>query len=410
MAHADRPATGAVEAGVPPEADLDLEVPQIGGEASAEITSAVMSLSRDMAPAIPPELSAEAALLAALAADPTSHGFYQTMRRIEALHQDRPRLGRSTRPAQDVLRLAQEPSSIFAPSTLAAFEPSAEGRPPRLLVHFFGLFGPDGPLPLHLTDYARDRRRNSRDPTFQRFADIFHHRTMSLFYRAWADCRPTLSFDRPAEDRYSDYIGALIGLGQAALRDRDAMPHLSKLHFAGHFANQTRHADGLGAILSSFFTMPVRIECFIGAWLTLQPRDRPSLGTDRGSGELGRSMMIGGRVWTRQHKFRVVFGPLSLADYTRLLPGGLSFHRLIPIVRNYVGDTLLWDVNLVLKQDEVPRVGLGRAGHLGWTTWLMPRRSDRDAADLFLDASADSAARKLNQEFPATRMTSAEAP
>jgi type VI secretion system protein ImpH len=128
-----------------------------------------------------------AALFEILAASPWANGFYQALRRIEAETPDRPRLGRSTRPRQDVLRLAQEPSAIFASAPLSAFDPAEEGRPPRLTVHFFGLFGPDGPLPLHLTDYARDRRRNHRDPSFQRFADIFHHRALSLFWRAWAE-------------------------------------------------------------------------------------------------------------------------------------------------------------------------------------------------------------------------------
>jgi type VI secretion system protein ImpH len=348
-------------------------------------------------PSVPP---AALDLLARLTANPSAHGFYQTMRLLEALYHDRPRLGRSIRPAQDALRLAQEPSAIFAPATLAGFEPAVEERPARLLVHFFGLFGPDGPLPLHLTDYARDRRRNARDPSFQRFADIFHHRALSLFYRAWADARPTISFDRPEQDRFSTYIGALIGLGLDSLRDRDAMPHLSKLHFAGRFANQTRNAEGLSAILSSFFTMPVRIECFVGTWLTLPENDRTMLGRDRQTGELGRNLLIGGRVWSRQHKFRVIFGPLSLADYLRLLPGGLSFHRLIPIVRNYVGDTLIWDVNLVLRQDEVPKTVLGKQGRLGWTTWLLPRRRQADANDLYLDASADSMARQIDDHSP----------
>ena len=172
------------------------------------------------------------------------------------------------------MRLAQEPSVVFAPATLAALEPEQDGpaqdhRAARLLVHFFGLFGPDGALPLHLTEYARDRRRNHRDPTFQRFADIFHHRALSLFYRAWANARPTVSLDRPEQDRFALYVGALIGLGMDSLRDRDAMPDLAKLHFAGHLAGQTRHAEGLGSILSSFFRTPVRIEGFIGAWLGL---------------------------------------------------------------------------------------------------------------------------------------------
>lgn len=348
-------------------------------------------------PVAPQQAPADpAGVLTRLAAEPWAFGFFQAMRLLEALYRDRPRLGRSARPAQDAVRLAQEPSVVFAPATLAAWEAAAEGRPARLLVHFFGLFGPDGPLPLHLTEYARDRRRNFRDPTFQRFADLFHHRALSLFWRAWADSRPTVSFDRPEQDRFATYVGSLIGFGTDSLRHRDAMPDLTKLHFAGRLANQTRHAEGLGAILSAFFSVPVRIECFIGTWLTMQQADCTSLGELPATAMLGQTALLGGRVWSRQHKFRVVFGPLSLADYERLLPGGSSFHRLIPIVRNYAGDTLIWDVNLVLKATEVPRTRLGQAGRLGWTTWIGQRRSGIDAADLFLGASADSMARAID--------------
>jgi type VI secretion system protein ImpH len=335
--------------------------------------------------------------LSAYADEPWRLGFYQAMRLVEAVHRDRPLLGRSTRPAQDAIRLAQDPSVQFAPAMLSGMEQGADGMPPRLLVHFFGLFGPDGPLPLHLTEYARDRRRNYRDATWQRFADMFHHRALSLFWRAWADSRPTISFDRPEEDRFARHLGSLIGLGMAGLRNRDAMPDLTKLHFAGHFVNQTRHAEGLGKILSAFFTMPVHVESFIGAWLVLQESDRTRLGHGAETCALGVTALVGRRVWSRQHKFRVVFGPLTLAEYLRLLPGGTSFHRLVPIVRNYAGDALTWDVNMILKRAEVPATRLGRQGQLGWTTWLMPRRSDEDAADLFLDAGADSLAQSIDR-------------
>src|SRR6185437_10736270 len=120
------------------------------------------------------------------------------------------------------------------------------------------------------------------------------------------------------------------------------------------------------------------------------PEDRTSLGAGPLTAELGKTAVLGSRVWSRQHKFRIVFGPLSLADYKRLLPGGLSLHRLIPIVRNYAGDSLIWDVSLILRAGEVPKTQIGRQGQLGWTTWLTPRRAKTDAADLFLDASADS--------------------
>jgi type VI secretion system protein ImpH len=385
MADANWSAPDSLDRPAPPHDLPDPKAEQGAGPTAAETTNPS---------AAPP------ALLASLAADSAAHGFYQTMRLLEVLYRDHPRFGRSVRPSQDALRLTQEPSAIFAPATLAGFLLAEEDRPARLMVHFFGLFGPDGPLPLHLTDYARDRTRNARDPSFQRFADIFHHRALSLFYRAWADVRPTISFDRPEQDRFGTYIGALVGLGMDSLRDRDAMPHLTKLHFAGRFANQTRHAEGLSAILSTFFNMPVRIECFIGTWLDLPEGDRTALGGDRQTGELGRNLLVGSRVWSRQHKFRVIFGPLNLTDYLRLLPGGLSFHRLIPIVRNYVGDTLLWDVNLVLRREEVPKTILGKQGRLGWTSWLLPRRSQTDAADLYLDASADSMAQRIDDQSP----------
>ena len=132
----------------------------------------------------------------------------------------------------------------------------------------------------------------------------------------------------------------------------------------------------------------------------LQDSDRTRLAMAPQTGTLGGTAVLGGRIWSRTQKFRAVFGPLGLADYLRLLPGGSSFHSLIPIVRNYAGDVLVWDVNLVLRAEEVPPLRLGQQGRLGWTTWLMPRRKETAAADLFLDASADSMARNIDAKPP----------
>ena len=144
------------------------------------------------------------------------------------------------------------------------------------------------------------------------------------------------------------------------------------------------------------------MDSFIGAWLTLQ-ESRPHLpgGTRRRPAALGRHRRAG-RPSLEPHPQipRGVRAAGAWPHYLRLLPGGSSFHKLIPIVRNYAGDVLLWDVNLVLRAPEVPAVRLGRQGRLGWTTWLMPRRHATDAADLFLDASADSMARSIDAQTP----------
>ena len=326
------------------------------------------------------------ALFEALRREPYAFHFFQALRRLECRYRDRPRLGKATRLADDPVRLAQEPSMAFAPSTLTAFDPGNDERPPRLSEYFLGLFGPHGPLPVHLTEYARDRSRQHGDRTFARFADLFHHRILSLFYRAWADTQPTVSFDRPETDRFNVYVGAQFGLGMPSLWNRDAAPDLAKFHYAGRFACQTRNPEGLEAILADFFKLPVRVDSFVGHWLSLDQASRCRLGETPATGLLGMTAVIGERVWDCQHRFRIVMGPMNLEEFQRFLPGSDSLRRLVAWVRNYVGDELLWDVNLILQKEEVPPLQLGEGTRLGWTTWLSSQPLARDADDLKLDA------------------------
>ncbi len=169
------------------------------------------------------------ALMQALEAAPHRFNFFQAMRLIEAANPHLDRIGKAQKPGGEPVRLGQEPSLAFAPSMLAAFRPGEEDAPDYLSGFFFGMFGPNGPLPLHLTEYARDRERLSHDPTFRAFADVFHHRMMSLFYRAWAEVQPTVQLDRPEEDQFAKYVGATFGMGQQALTNRDALDDHAKL-------------------------------------------------------------------------------------------------------------------------------------------------------------------------------------
>ena len=329
----------------------------------------------------------------ALAKEPHRFGFFNAMRALECAYRARPRIGTSRRPREDPVRLGQQPHLEFAPTTLAAFEPRENNKPARLTGFFFGMFGPDGPLPLHLTEFAIQRIRFHRDATFARFVDMFHHRLISLFYRAWANARPTVSYDRPEEDRFSAYVASLIGLGIPALRDRDAMPDRAKLFYAGHFACHTRHAEGLAATLGDYFQVPATIQEFCPAWVTLPVHCRLHLGDLQGMGILGETATIGARVWDCQHKFRVVFGPMGLSDYVRMIPSGEALVRLTAVIRNYAGAGLDWDLNLVLKRDEVPAAKLGEFGELGWTTWLGTRHEKTDASDMIINP-ASALARK----------------
>ena len=103
---------------------------------------------------------------------------------------------------------------------------------------------------------------------------------------------------------------------------------------------------------------------------------------------LGKDSTIGQRVWDYQQTFRIVFGPVSFEVFQRMLPGGQGLKRLTAIVRNYVGDELAWELQLILKRDEVPQIRLGRQGSLGRTTWLHPRPPAKHADNLVLSPKA----------------------
>jgi type VI secretion system protein ImpH len=337
--------------------------------------------------------------LAAVAREPYRYDFYETLRRLECLHRDKPRLGTALRPIDEPIRLGQEPDLTFAPAPLAAVEFGRDGGSTRLQVRLFGLLGPNGPLPIHMTEYVRHRLRHAGDPTLSRFLDIFHHRFISLFYRAWAQAQPLVNRDRPAQDRFRVYVGSFVGIAPGALRGRDSVPDLARLFHTGTLIRQVRNADGLAAIVSDFFGVEARVEQFVTHWLTLESPTRTRLG--RGGAALGSGAVLGGRVWDCQSKFRLHLGPLTLAQYESFLPAavrngrtvaaGERLRELVDWIRFYLNFELDWDVRLHLKQDEVPASKLGVAGQLGWTTWLGRRRQHADAADLVLDGETSVA-------------------
>lgn len=327
-------------------------------------------------------------LFESLAAEPWAHDFFAVLRQMESLSPNSPRLGRALRPSAEPIRMGQDPELDFAPAALMSFK--ADGhKPPRLGARFFGLFGPMGPLPLHLTEYARDRLRNHADPTFARFADVFHHRALLLFYRAWAQSQPAVQADRPSDDQFAKWVSALFGQAPATLRHADAVPDAAKRFAAGHLARPTRNPESIAKVLRQYFDVPIRIEPYVGHWLALRAEDRSRLGRPgaRRSAPLGVSVVAGAKVWDRQYKIRLHIGPLTLAQYQQFLPGQPALIELRDWMRQLVGFDLLWDVQLVLQGSEVPPLNAGGKTALGRSTWLGRKTPHPDRGELRLHPS-----------------------
>ena len=336
--------------------------------------------------------------LKALATAPQRFDFYQVLRHIETANPHLPRLGEALRPTDEPVRLTQPAELTFAPAALHSVLFEADGTP-RVRQRIFGLLGPNGPLPMHITELARDRQNQHADPGLQRFLDTFTHRFALLFYRAWAQAQPVLSLDRPGDNPFARRLGSLFGLGTESALGRDALADNSKLFFAGRLARQARDADGLLAWCKAEFDVNLHIEQWCGHWMPLGRDDRTRLRKGLGQA-LGRGAVLGASVWDVQHKFRIVIGPLRLARYLDFLPGGSDLARLQAIVRQWVGLEFAWDLRLILARRDVPRLRLGgdggdsgvggaggggRSGLLGRSGWLGRYGKPQDAADLVID-------------------------
>lgn len=329
------------------------------------------------------------AALQAWSAQPWAYDYFAVMRRLESVARTTPRWGRALLPGAEPVRVGQEPSLSFAPASFSRFEPATAHSPPRLRQQFFGYIGPNGPLPVHLSDFIRERSLNFGDPTWLAFLDSFSHRFSLHFYRAWAQSRPAVALDRPGEDRFRLQVGALVGIGTPGRTQRDEIHDDARLHFSGWLARRVHNVESVERVLCSYFGVPVTLERWVGHWMRLPADELTRLGQGDSSRSMGMGAMLGTRAWDRQHRVRLHLGPLTLAQYRMFLPTA-EVGNARPVLQRWMqqllGDELEWDAELMLEKAQVPPTRLGNARgnapRLGWVSWLGERPRQRDAADV----------------------------
>jgi type VI secretion system protein ImpH len=317
---------------------------------------------------------------------PQTHDFFVALRLLQTCLRGQP-IGTALTPGREEVRLRQSPSLAFAPAAISRAAWDGEKRHVDLRLCFSGLLGPNGPMPLHLTEYVLDRLQHEKDGTLAAFLDVFHQRFYSLLFRAWALNQPTVALEETAAQRHVHYLRCLVGLGTAGATGRDSVPDAAWVYYGGWLAGLSRSPAGLGAILSDYFGVPVEVRSFEGMWLDLPADSRCQLGAARSTGVLGVTCVAGERMWVTHLKFRIRFGPLAWADYERLLPGGAAFRQVSEWVRAYLGEELFWELQLVLRRKDVPACQLGGGRRLGWTTWVGSPPQSADVDDLVLQAA-----------------------
>lgn len=306
--------------------------------------------------------------------EPYRFEFFQAVRLLEKVFSEKRAVGRNAMPNEEVVRFRSRVALDFPASEIHEIRESVDEKTGEqkheMLVNFMGMVGVSGVLPQPYTDLILDRIRH-RDTAAWAFLDIFTHRAVSMFYRAWRKYRFPIGYERGNDD-FTGYLFDLVGLGTKGLRGRMSLPDESLLPYAGLIAQKPHSCNALENTLSDYFSTTAKVRQFCGQWLALEPADYTKLG--QRNSVLGDSAIAGTRVWEQQSKFRVRLGPLDFKQFQAFLPNGSAHAPLKSIVKFMVGLEFDFDVQLILKARQVPSSILTtramRKPMLGWTTFL----------------------------------------
>ncbi|MEO0916190.1 MAG: type VI secretion system baseplate subunit TssG [Pseudomonadota bacterium] len=314
----------------------------------------------------PPDLSD-------LQAKARSTEFYEVLRRLE---QPGLRFGRSGGAGREPARLGQHIRMAFATSDVEALDVPSDGSTPRVSVNAVGLFGPEGPMPLHLTKWIMDRASNrwfagdqtgaSADRAFLNFANVLQHRAIAFYWRAWADMQPGVQFPHDNGGSVGAMVRALAGLGLTEDGRAGEASH-AKLRHATSLFQRVESPRRLLELLRSETGYRVELVEFVGVWNVIPDRLQSRLG--RTAVRLGDSAVIGKRFFDRGNRVELRLGPLNRDEYLSFLDDPKKQGTLRDALRFASGGAMQFDVRLMLAEGDVPQPRLSSA-RLGQTTWI----------------------------------------
>lgn len=306
--------------------------------------------------------------------EPFQFEFFQAVRLLEKIYPDKKPVGREAMPHEEVVRFRSRVALDFPPSEIhdvkESFDEYYEREKLEMIVNFMGIIGVSGVMPSHYTEMAMSRIRYG-DNTLWDFTDIFTHRVVSMFFRAWEKYRFPVAYER-GDDSFTEYLFDFVGLGTKGLRGRMHIEDESLLPYSGLIMQKPHSATALAQIVGDYFQINAKLEQFFGQWIDLDKESITNLAQANSS--LGVDAIIGTRIWDQQSKFRLILGALSYQEFSAFLPNGTAHKPLRSIVRFMINLEFDFDVQLILKAKEVPGCILTtrakRRPMLGWTSWL----------------------------------------
>ena len=308
-------------------------------------------------------------------------GFYPLMLLLERLEKDRSPVGTGGSPGEEGIRFKHDPALSFSSADVSQVEVRTGRLDPDTLergkdfyevtTSFLGLTGSASPLPSYLgEELLQEEAERTRD-----FLDIFHHRLLSLLFRALVRYDVANGWVSDGSDAWSRRLLSLVGFD---VERPSRLPPWRLLRLSPLLNDGEVTAPALEVAIADLLDdeAGVKVEEFVGTWALLEPSDLTSLGRSRA--QLGRDLLLGRSVFDRAGKFRIVIGPLTRASYLRFGEGSEALRRIASLVAAVLPGTLEYEVVLWLEREAAPCLELSSLGRtrLGKDSWLGGQRRE----------------------------------
>ena len=224
----------------------------------------------------------------------------------------------------------------------------------NMQVSFMGLTGCSGALPQFYSELVMQRLRY-KDTTMRDFYDMFNHRLISLYYRAWKKYKPSLNHIN--KDKNKDPYTQILGLLSGGYNEH-------QLHFSGLYSRKIRNASDLKSILTSYLGCDVAIKQMIGQWHDLKPQEQTRLASqalfEGQHARLGVDTVIGKQIWDVSSSIEIHISSDDPSKAKSLLPKGSLFELSNKIIKDYVGNSVQF--RLIIESDfhELEAVSLSK--------------------------------------------------
>lgn len=315
--------------------------------------------------------------------------------------QQPPRVGHQGPLSAEGLRLRPDRGLTFSPGDVRQAGPLAEkenelgdmqpfGREDEIyqvVVNFMGLYGFSAPTPIYFTELINSPEFDAGPLT--ELLDIFNHRFLSFYYRAWQKYRYPYRYEPGARDELSAHILSFVGLRERAVQELTYLPVPRLIRYVGLMAPRTRPLVSLRLMLADYFRFGaavedsdedeenrldpkelVRIKPWILRWVEVAAEQRNAIG--QANSNLGENLTLGSQVPDRSGKFRIRIGPLSFGEFRQFLPDSENFRQLSALVLLWVGERFDFDFEFIIRKEDIPEARMAGAGgpQLGWTGWV----------------------------------------